>query len=53
MTDCQVMPWHLMGHLGLHRARSTQSEKPQHEQDDHDGANEPDNSIHDAIASLD
>jgi hypothetical protein len=38
---------------GQHRARSAQTEEAQHEQDDHDGADEPDDSVHDSIPSLD
>lgn len=35
--------------LAQHRARSAQAEIPQDEQDDHDGADEPDDSVHDSI----
>jgi hypothetical protein len=32
--------------------RSAQAEVPQDEQDDHDGADEPDDSVHDSFLSL-
>jgi hypothetical protein len=35
--------------LAPYRARSAQAEIPQDEQDDHDGADEPDDSVHDSI----